>query len=213
MLKKCSIIVTKKEKSMMKKLKNQYPEEIEEIMKKVFNTLSEKPKRLYAASEAEKLGHGGITYISELFGCARDTIERGKKDLKNIENLPKIGDRRKGGGRKKILNTIEGIDEVFLSVLQDHTAGSPVDKNIIWTDLTQKEISKRMSEKGIDISVDTVKQLLEKHEYRKRKALKKIAIGETENKDEQFEKIKKLKEEYEESGNPILSIDTKKKNS
>lgn len=213
MLEKCCIIVIKKEENMMKKLEKQYSEEIEETMKKVFNTLSEKSKRLYAASEAEKLGHGGNTYISELFGCDRRTIERGKRDLKNIEGLPESRERRKGGGRKKILDTIEGIDEIFLSVLQNHTAGSPVDENIIWTDLTQEEISKRMSKKGIDISVDTVKQLLEKHNYRKRKALKKIAIGKTENKDEQFKKIKKLKEEYKENGNPILSIDTKKKNS
>ena len=70
-----------------------------------------------------------------------------------------------------------------------------------------------MAEKGVITSIWVVKQLFKKHGYSKRKALKKTAIGEVEDKNEQFEKIEKLKEKYKVSGNPILSIDTKKKNS
>lgn len=79
-----------------------YSKEIESEMVKFYNSLSEKDKRRYAAIEAKKLGHGGIKYISELFGCHRNTITEGKSELENRE-VEKFNDnaiRGKGGGRK-----------------------------------------------------------------------------------------------------------------
>lgn len=58
----------------------------EECMQTFYNNLSEKDKRHYAAIEAEKLGHGGITYISDLFGCSRQTIYDGIEELKKNFN-------------------------------------------------------------------------------------------------------------------------------
>lgn len=60
-----------------------YSEEIETEMLKFYDSLSEKDQRRYAAIEAKKLGHGGIKYISELFGCHRNTIRGGKNELEN----------------------------------------------------------------------------------------------------------------------------------
>jgi hypothetical protein len=57
-----------------------------------------------------------------------------------------------------------------------------------------------------------VSQLLDKHNYVKRKAQKQLATGQSENRNEQFENIKRLKQEYSDAGAPVLSIDTKKKN-
>ena len=54
----------------------------EDCMRTFYNNLSEKDRRHYAAIEAEKLGHGGVTYISDLFGCSRQTIYGGIEDLK-----------------------------------------------------------------------------------------------------------------------------------
>ena len=133
-----------------------YTKEIEKKIKKFHKTLPEKTKRLYAAIEAEKIGHGGNTYIANLLKCNRKTIERGKKVLNHIENMPEGRNRKKGGGRKSCIDIIEGIDEVFLSVLKEHTAGDPDNENIKWTNLTQKEISKRMKEAGISISCTVV---------------------------------------------------------
>ena len=70
-----------------------------------------------------------------------------------------------------------------------------------------------MQEEGINISVTVIKKLLKKHGFAKRKALKKRAIGSSKNRNEQFENIAQLKEEYLKDGNPVISVDTKKKNS
>jgi len=190
-----------------------YSEEIESEMVKFYQSLNEKDKRRYAGIEAKKLGHGGIKYMSELFGCNRNTIAEGKSELENIEvakfNEPVI--REKGGGRKSCCERIPELDEVFLSVVQEQTAGDPMDAETKWTYLNQGEIVKKLKEKGIEISMPIVRQLLDKHNYVKRKAQKQLATGQTANRNEQFENITRLKQEYGDAGEPLLSIDTKKK--
>ena len=81
-----------------------YCEEIESEMLKFYNSLSEKDKRRYAAIEAKKIGHGGIKYISELFGCHRNTITEEKNEIENIEsekfnNLIKVFGKKEEEGR------------------------------------------------------------------------------------------------------------------
>ena len=58
-----------------------YPQKVEDQMKWVYQTLNEKDRRHYAAVEASKLGHGGISYVSDLFGCSRQTIHTGLQEL------------------------------------------------------------------------------------------------------------------------------------
>ena len=87
-----------------------------------------------------------------------------------------------------------------------------MNENVVWTNLTQQEIADLLfKEHGIKVSVTVIKKLLKKHNYRRRKSQKHKARKEVENKEEQFEKIADLKAEYEKTGNPILSMDTKKK--
>ena len=62
-------------------MKTPYPPKIEQTMKKFFDSLSEKDRRRYAAIEAQKVGHSGITYISKLLGCSRSTIHAGLNEL------------------------------------------------------------------------------------------------------------------------------------
>ena len=125
-------------------------------------------------------------------------------DLKSI--------RRSGGGRKSALATIEGLDEAFIRVIANHTAGSPMNEKIKWTNLTRAEIAQLLKLEGITVSVTVVDQLLIKHNYRQRKAQKRRATGEHPKRNQQFENIEQLKKSYLESSNPILSMDTKKKN-
>ena len=71
-------------------------------MQGFYATLSEKERRRYAALEARRVGHGGITYIAGLLGCSKRTIARGLQELKHLPNDPAgHRDRRVGGGRKK----------------------------------------------------------------------------------------------------------------
>jgi hypothetical protein len=185
---------------------------VEQMMKEVFQNLSEKGRRLYAAVEASKLPHGGIEYISNILNCNRKTIWNGMKELKNSENLPpKNRDRRKGGGRKRVIETTPGINEKFLKVLEEHTAGDPMNEKIKWTNLDIKDIIQKLKGEGINVGKHVVKQLLKQNNYVKRKVQKNERIGSCEYRNEQFENIAMLKAEYESMGNPVISVDTKKK--
>jgi len=106
---------------------------------------------------------------------------------------------------------VPDLEENFLAVLADHTAGDPMRQGVKWTDLTQGQIAGRLAEAGTPVSTTVVKQLLRKHGYVKRKARKSKAMGEHPDRNRQFENIARLKQEYLRAGNPVLSIDTKKK--
>lgn len=181
-------------------------------MRRFYRFLSEKDRRRYAAVEAFKLGWGGITYISQLFECDDKPIRDGMKELEQEEVLSQSGIRQAGGGRKSAFETIEGLDAAFLRVIAQHTAGSPMDETVKWTNLTRQEIAELLKTEGIEVSVTVVDQLLERHHYRKRKAQKRLASGTHPQRNEQFENIERLKDAYQAAGNPVLSMDTKKEN-
>ena len=82
-----------------------FDETTEMQMRNFFETLSEKDQRRYAAVEAQRLGHGGIGYISEVLGCSTRTISRGMTELQQLPHDPAAGRvRRPGAGRKKRLH-------------------------------------------------------------------------------------------------------------
>ena len=191
-----------------------YEATIEQEMQKFYNTLSEKDKRRYAAIEAMKLGHGGIAYIAQVLDCSCKTISQGIQDLQALpvdsEYDPRI--RQPGAGRKCYDEVYPDIDEKFLDVLQDYTAGDPMQENVFWTNLTLAEIADLLAEKhDIRVSETVIRQLLDKHNYRRRKAQKKQTMKTVENRDAQFENISRFKAEYAAAGNPIISFDAKKK--
>jgi hypothetical protein len=152
-----------------------YDANTEQTMKRFYATLSEKDRRRYAGIEALKLGHGGITYLSHLLGCDRNTVAQGLVEVTELapDSQPEIRIRRVGGGRKRIEETYPDIDEKFLIVLQRHTAGDPMEETVRWTDLTHQEIAEKLAtEHQIKVSLPVVGQLLKKHHYRRRQAQK-----------------------------------------
>ena len=189
-----------------------YPAAIEVQMQRYYQSLCEKDRRRYAAIEAVKLGYGGQAYIRRLFGCHHETLALGMAELEDETALEQKRIRQVGGGRKSAFETIAGLDEVFLRVLEQHTAGSPTDESVKWTNLKRHEIAALLKVEGIEVSVTVVDQLLEKHNFRKRKAVKVLATGESEHRNEQFETIDQLKQTDQTSGNPVMSMDTKKEN-
>ena len=189
-----------------------YSEEIEQQMTRYYNTLSEKERRRYAAIEAGKLGYGGISYIVRLFGCRPETIKRGFEEIESTELMGGERIREKGGGRKKCIELIEGIDEAFLRVVDRHIAGSPMNELERWTHLTRQQIADLLKEEEqIKVSVTVIAQLLEKHNFRGRQAQKNKATRSNPDRNEQFEKIQGLIESYQQQQNPVISMDTKKK--
>ena len=152
-----------------------YPSEIEQEMKKFYQTLSEKDKRRYAAVEALKLGHGGIVYLASVLGCHRSTIRAGIEELKALpeDSGAEQRVRKAGGGRKPYAETWPEIDEKFLDVISEYTAGDPMDAEVRWTNLSPQEIADRLAQRhGIRVSVTVTQKLLDKHGYRRRKIQK-----------------------------------------
>jgi transposase len=192
-------------------MQSAYPIEIEKQMQEVFNRLSEKDKRLYAGVEASKFPYGGISYIAQLFFCSRNTIGRGINELKEKATISKRRDRKAGGRRKQIIQKQTDINDVFLSILKEHTAGDPMDEAKKWTNLTCAKIGSLLAEEDFKVSRNIVRKLLKKNSYVKRKAMKNKATGSHINRNAQFERIAELRRLYTATGNPILSVDSKKK--
>jgi hypothetical protein len=99
----------------------------------------------------------------------------------------------------------------FHAALEGHTAGSPMREDVIWTDLTPKEIQATLMESDLYVSEHIVRQLLRDAGYRVRQMLKDLDMGEHVDRNAQFENIARIKGRYLGSANPIVSIDTKKK--
>jgi hypothetical protein len=91
------------------------------------------------------------------------------------------------------------------------TAGDPMRKNVLWTNLSQREISRQLSERGTPASRKVIKKLLQKHKMGQRKILKKKSMGAHPDRDKQFLNIECLKSEYMAASLPVISIDSKKK--
>src|SRR3989304_2258195 len=153
-----------------------YEVPLEKSMKALYDSLSEKDRRRYAGIEALKLGQGGRNYIAQVLGCSRRTVTKGAKEISGLPGREvdhRI--REPGAGRKPYMMQWAEIDQKFLAVLHDHTAGDPMNEQVRWTNLTMGEIGQALhDDHGIAVSKQVVRQLLRKHHYRRRQAQKKI---------------------------------------
>jgi hypothetical protein len=186
-----------------------YSRDVEQTMRAFYRSLRENDRRRYAAVEAAKLGHGGVEYISQVLGVDPKTIRQGQRDLEDLPEAPASRVREPGGGRKRKRDDDPKIDDDFRKVLVEHTAGSPAEESLIWTNLTKTEIVDLMQDCGSYISVHIVDQLLDRHGYHERKALRMEPMSAHPDRDRQFKTIARLKGEYLNSANPIVSIDLK----
>jgi hypothetical protein len=117
----------------------------------------------------------------------------------------------KKGGRKKASIACPELEENLRDVVRDHTAGDPMQEDVVWTYLSPPEIAEQLETRGTPVCADTVRDLLDELGFVQRKAQKRLSMGATPFRNEQFENIARLKAEYLDSDNPILSMDSKKK--
>lgn len=96
-------------------------------------------------------------------------------------------------------------------MLRDHTAGDPMREGVKWTNLSRRQISRKLEELGTPAGKNVVSRLLDEHGYRRRKPQKKRTMGQHADRNAQFENIARLKQEFLDAGKPVISIDTKKK--
>jgi len=188
-----------------------YDEEIEGQMKNLYQSLSEKDQRRYAAIEVKKLGYGGLSYICRLFACDPSGVRRGLNELGTPLSPGDKQIREAGGGRKPILASGAALEAAFLEIMTPHTAGSPMDEKVKWSNLSREKIAEELAAKTFPVSVTVVDQLLAKHDFRHRQAFKSEAGQPVEQRDEQFQNIERLVEAARKTGNPVMSMDVKKK--
>lgn len=137
-----------------------------ERMKSFARRLSERDLRAYAAVEAYKLGYGGVSFVSGLFGITSETIKHGQRDLDLAGSLPEEGrQRRPGAGRKGVFEEQPGLEEAFDAIVEDRIAGDPMNADIKWTDFQPSQIATKLSGKGFSISDNTVRSLLKKRSF------------------------------------------------
>ena len=103
------------------------------------------------------------------------------------------------------------LEDNLLEVVCDHMAGDPMREDVTWTYLSTTEIAQQLDERGTPVSTDTVRSLLKSLGFSRRQAEKTKVMGVVEFRNEQFENIAALQQEYLAAGNPVISMDTKKK--
>lgn len=183
---------------------------------KVLPHLDERLKRLYLGAEAESLGRGGIKEISNLTGVHRNTISAGIKDLNSNEFLTTKDDeyfciRREGGGRKSITETQPGIIEAINKIVDGDSYGNPGNP-LRWTTKSLRNIEEALSKQGFKVSYVTVGTLLEQMGFSLQTNQKMKQVGkESPDRDAQFQHINDAVRSYIDEGEPVISIDCKKK--
>jgi hypothetical protein len=103
------------------------------------------------------------------------------------------------------------LEQNFREVVKDHTAGDPQQPGVVWTYLTPREIAEGLTKLGTPVCTDTARKLFTEFGFARRQVQKKRAMGTSPHRDAQFENIGYLKADYFDSDDPILSMDTKKK--
>src|SRR3954463_3049013 len=118
---------------------------------------------------------------------------------------------KKGGGRRPLTTTCPSLEANLRQLLQEFTAGDPMRAGVLWTNLSLRELSRRLLAMGTPASRRTMRRLLRKLKLGQRTARKKKTMGHHPDRNAQFENITRLRQEYHATGDPVLSIDTKKK--
>jgi hypothetical protein len=174
-------------------------------------TRSEKDRRRYAAVEALKLGHGGLSYMASIFGCDRHPLADGLAELQDPQALADPRIRAPGGGRKPAVVAQPDLDAAFLRVLADYTAGSPMNEDQTWTNLRPQQVADRLAAAGHRVSLPVVEGLLQRRGFGKRQARKMRSAGEHADRHAQFERISEHKAAFASGPHPVLSMDTHKR--
>jgi len=172
-------------------------------------SLNERGRRLHAAAEAVSAGYGGVAAAARATKVARSTIGRGIKDLKAPGSLTgKV--RRKGAGRP----TITAKDPTLLGdlkqLLEPATMGDPM-RPLLWVSKSHQKLATALCGMGHQVSASTMPKLLQQLEYRRHVNRKTKDGSDHPDRDAQFEHINAKAREFQAAGQPVISIDTKKK--
>jgi len=175
-------------------------------------TLNEKQRRQYAATLARTYGYGGATVVHEITGLSLNTITAGKKELESKSKLEAGRIRKQGGGPKWLEEQYPNIQNCVRDIVDGSTYGNP-GKVLSWTTESLRTIQKTLEIKyNIKTSHVTVGQILESLGYSKQANQKMLQVGQAHpDRNAQFEFIDKKAKKFIKTGEPVISVDTKKK--
>ena len=178
--------------------------------------LNERCLRLWAATEARSLGHGGIKAVAAACRLSRRSIERGLSELQSqaagneTVPLPVGRVRRPGGGRKTLLSNNPNLVAELERLVDSATRGDPMSP-LRWTSKSTEKIANELQTGGHQISARSVAKLLKSTGYSLQVVRKTHEGGKHEDRDEQFEYINTSVKAFQACGEPVISIDAKKK--
>jgi hypothetical protein len=172
-------------------------------------SLNERGRRLFAAAEARTAGYGGISASARATGVARSTIGRGLKDIAKPEKLTGVI-RRPGSGRRALTHTDATLLEDLRQLLKPATMGDPM-RPLLWVSKSRAKLAAALCAMGHQISASSIPKLLQVLEYRRQVNRKTLDGSNHPDRDAQFEYINAAVIKTQSAGQPVISIDTKKK--
>jgi len=172
--------------------------------------LDEQSRRRFVALEAQALGHGGVSLMSEVSGLARSTIYRGLSDIRDKVSAPPGRIRKEGGGRKR--KTIEDPTLVvdLKSLVAPATRGDPM-RPLLWTSRSLRNLVTELAKKGHNVSPTVVGDLLRGMGYSLQANSKTREGDQHIDRNAQFEYINTQAKAFLTANEPVISVDTKKK--
>ncbi len=171
--------------------------------------LDERQQRLVMAAEARCLGHGGIAAVACATGASRSRISQGIAELEaGDEPLGRV--RRRGGGRKALSATDPGLVEALLALVEPTRRGDPCSP-LCWSTLSTRKLAAELTDAGHRVGPDTVAKLLGEQGFSLQANAKTVEGGQHPDRDAQFGYLNDQAREHLAAGDPVISVDTKKK--
>jgi len=173
------------------------------------HTMDEKSRRLFVAAESRAAGRGGPSAVARATRIARSTIYRGLRDIDESPDI--VGNvRRKGGGAKLLSVRDTTLVDDALILLEPATLGDPM-RPLRWTSKSPAKLAVALCSMGHKVSESSVRRLIKRLGFRRQFNRKTLEGGNHLDRDAQFEHISATAIEFMKAGQPVLSVDTKKK--
>jgi transposase len=174
--------------------------------------LDERARRCWFGAEALAHGRGGVSLVAEACSVSHTTVEAGVRDVQQVAQTQEgqAPVRRAGGGRKPIEETHPGIKDTLEALVDPSTRGDP-ESPLRWTTKSLRNLSNELIEQGFAVGPDSVGRLLRELKYSLQANAKKREGKQHEDRDAQFHYIAEKTKEFLAAGNPVISVDTKKK--
>ncbi len=185
-------------------------EEIKQRYVRIAGDLTERTRRLFAANEALSLGWGGISAVSRATGLSRQVISAGIEELQGGTQAEEGRVRRKGGGRKSNVSKDPKLSEDLERLVEPVTRGDP-ESPLRWTSKSVRKLAKELQRLGHQVSHELVSELLHGLGYRLQALRKTREGGEHPDRDRQFEYLNAQAAARLSAGEPVVSVDAKKK--